>query len=39
MKGLIAYLGKKVIEDKTCIHCGAEEFKCVEGLKKHMIDK
>ncbi|KAF8622340.1 hypothetical protein AX15_007075 [Amanita polypyramis BW_CC] len=41
LSGLITYLGEKIAVGNVCIYCNAKsrEFRTLEAVRKHMIDK
>jgi pre-60S factor REI1 len=39
LPGLIGYLGEKIAVGNVCIACPSREFRTIEAVRKHMIDK
>ncbi|KAF8739932.1 C2H2 type zinc-finger (2 copies), partial [Rhizoctonia solani] len=39
LQGLIAYLGEKIAVGNLCIACPSREFRSIDAVRKHMIDK
>ncbi|CAE6429417.1 unnamed protein product [Rhizoctonia solani] len=39
LQGLIAYLGEKIAVGNVCIACPSREFRSMDAVRKHMIDK
>jgi pre-60S factor REI1 len=39
IQGLIAYLGEKIAVGNLCIACPSREFRSIDAVRKHMIDK
>ncbi|KAB5595174.1 C2H2 type zinc-finger protein [Ceratobasidium theobromae] len=39
LPGLITYLGEKIAVGNVCIACPSREFRSIEAVRKHMIDK
>jgi pre-60S factor REI1 len=39
LPGLIAYLGEKIAVGNVCIACPSREFRSIEAVRKHMVDK
>ncbi|KDN49735.1 hypothetical protein RSAG8_01800, partial [Rhizoctonia solani AG-8 WAC10335] len=39
LQGLVAYLGEKIAVGNVCIACPSREFRSMDAVRKHMIDK
>lgn len=39
LPGLLGYLGEKIAVGNVCIACPSREFRSIEAVRKHMVDK